>query len=345
MSVPSPSAPAARLVARPPDPTEVGWHRLTALLVSVQLLLLVPFGALGFWLGLTLEWRSFVPGCVFVAAALAAWLYCARHPGRRPADWLVAESMLVLAFVVGTALIAGPSQYAAAALNRPVIDPWLLAADRLLGVDVRELVAWTAQQPYLVLALWLAYNAFVPQMSLAPLAFGLLLKDREALWEFAFHLHVTMFIAIAAFAVWPAACVFTTLGFDSLIDQTRFIDHFAGTRAGTLTVVSQDDLEGLVSCPSYHVAMAMAVTWVARRYRLLFLPLAVLNGALIAATVFLGAHYAIDVIASALIVVGSVLAYDRWGRALLDRRWLARPLTRHQGRQPDGSSDGLTARQ
>jgi hypothetical protein len=299
-----------------PALTELGWNRLTGVLLASQVLILLAFGLLGWWLGLRLDWESLPAALPLLMLALAGWGYYLRFPGRQRSDWLVAETMAIVALLCSSGLVAGPAQYVAAALNRPVIDPWLAAADRMLGIDVPSLVAWTARRPRLVYVLWLAYNSFQAQLLAAPLVVGVVLRDREALWEYAFHLHFTTLVTIVAFALWPAACVFTTLGFSSLLDQARFIDHFNRSRAGLLIVISYNDIEGLVSCPSFHVAMAMVVTWIVRRYRLLFALMIVIDAALSAATVFLGAHYAIDVAASGLTVMASVWLYSHWGLRL-----------------------------
>ena len=46
--------------------------------------------------------------------------------------------------------------------------------------------------------------------------------------------------------------------------QERFIAHFNGVRDGTFTTIRFDDLEGLISMPSFHVAGGMMVTGVSR---------------------------------------------------------------------------------
>jgi hypothetical protein len=319
MPLPLLARPAAPHHRRRPRWTDLGWHRLTLLLIALQAFLGVTFGVLAWRLGIRFDWASFRPMLGLVLVSIVGWLYFVRFPGREPSDWIVAEALLVFALVFSSALIGGPSQYVAAALNRPVIDPWLAAADRMLGVDVPQIVAWTAQYPRLVYLLWLGYASFLPQLSMAALVLGITLRDREALWEFVFHLHLTTVLTIVAFALWPAACVFTTLGFDALMDESRFIAHFAALRAGLLTTITYTDLEGLVSCPSFHVAMAIVVAWVCRRHRLLFGLMLIIDSTLIASTVLLGAHYAVDLVASVIMVAGSIWIYRRWATRLRER--------------------------
>jgi hypothetical protein len=94
------------------------------------------------------------------------WAYYSRFPGREAGDWVVAETFLVFAMVISSALVAAPSQYAAAALNRPLVDPWLVLADRILGVDVPALVRWTASRSVLTYLLYVAYKSFLSQLLL-----------------------------------------------------------------------------------------------------------------------------------------------------------------------------------
>jgi len=112
-----------------------------------------------------------------------------------------------------------------------------------------------------------------------------------------------------ASALFPAECAFTFYGFESLIDQARFIQHSEKLRAGTFQIIRLDDIEGLISFPSFHVAGAVMVTWTFRSYRAWLWPLIVLNTGLIAATFMAGAHYVVDVLATLVIFAVSVWTY------------------------------------
>jgi membrane-associated phospholipid phosphatase len=151
----------------------------------------------------------------------------------------------------------------------------------------------------------------------APLAIlGFYYRDRDALWEYTFNFHICLVITLAGLALLPAACAFTYYGFESLIDQTRFIAHFEALRAGTFKTLQLRELEGLITFPSFHVAGGLMVTWAFRRYRRMFLALAVLNALMIASTVLLGPHYAVDILASLVVFAASEGMYIRWGRRL-----------------------------
>jgi hypothetical protein len=202
-------------------------------------------------------------------------------------------------------------QYGALALRVPWADPWLARADAWLGVSVPAMTAWTWAHPLTALAAKVVYFTFGPQMLLTVLALAVL-RERARLWEFAFHFHVCLILTIAALAIWPSACAPVFYGFEPTIDTTRAIAQIKGFHDGTMTVVRFDDLDGLVSFPSFHVAGALLVTWAFRGRRWMFVPLVVLNAGLILSTVITGEHYVIDVLAAVPLVAASIAAY-RWG--------------------------------
>ena len=58
------------------------------------------------------------------------------------------------------------------------------------------------------------------------------------------------------------------------------------------------------------------VTWAFRQHRWMFIAFFVLNTLMIASTVLLGPHYAVDIIASIIVFAASAWLYSRWGRQL-----------------------------
>ncbi len=201
-------------------------------------------------------------------------------------------------------------------MNRPLADPWLARADAWLGISVPAAVAWTAAHPALVFLLRVSYYSLAPQF-IAPIAIlGLYYRDRDALWEYIFHFHICLVLTLIGLVLFPAMCAFSYYGFESLIDQTRFITHFNALRNGNFHLLRLRELEGLITFPSFHVAGGLMVTWAFRAYGKMFVFLLVLNALMIASTVLLGPHYAVDLVASGLVFGASVWLYTRWGRAL-----------------------------
>jgi membrane-associated phospholipid phosphatase len=286
--------------------SDVGLHRVCLILVVAEVAGLTLEWLAFHALGITLLWETARPVLGLVGGALVGWAYYAANPGS-PREWIFPEAALVMALVLMSSVIGAPLQYAALAWQRPIIDPSLSAADRALGISVRDLVHWTAQHPGLVWLLRHAYFTLLWQL-FTPMLLLPVFNDRAALWEYAWHFLFCSIVTVVCLAVWPAACVFLYQDFHPLIDQSRFINHFNAARAGALQVLDFGDLEGLVSFPSFHVAGAWMVTWAFRR-SWLWVPLLLINVLLSAATVLLGVHYAVDLFATGVMVTTSVIVY------------------------------------
>jgi hypothetical protein len=236
-------------------------------------------------------------------------------PGRRQSA-TITDLILAVFLMVLLTNIASPAQYAAVALKRPLIDGWLAAADGALGVHVPSLVEWTRAHPTVDVLLTTCYFSLLPQLVLAPVAAALLLRDRRRLWEYVFYFHFCLIMTLGCLAAFPAACAFTYYGFESTLNQMRFLNQFQALRDGAFAAVRFDDLEGLISMPSFHAAGAMIVTWTFRDHRRWLLPVALLNIGLLAGTVMSGEHYVVDVLATGAVFLASLGAYR-----LIGSRW------------------------
>ena len=310
-----PGAPARRAAV---DRGYLGLNPLAIRLIAAQAVLAASTALLFRLCGLTMVWTPLAPTLAGVLGAfLAGWLYFFRVPGR-PHEWKIADTLFAFVLMLQMSHICAIAQYPAAALNMPTVDAALATADRWMGVHVPDLAAWTWAHPSVSFWLNRAYFSLLPQFILAVPLLGLLLRDRAARWEYLFHFHFCAVVTVLCLALFPAACAFTFYGFESTIDQTRFITHFLQLRSGEMTRLFFNDLEGLVSMPSFHAAGALMVTWAFRRYGWFLVVLVPLNVTLIAATFMSGAHYVVDSFATVLMFVVSVAAYRRWARPLVE---------------------------
>jgi hypothetical protein len=320
---------------RRPSLAELGVHPLALVLLATNVAIVavtLPFyGAFG----LDIDWTSFVPATVAIAFAAVGWLAHWSTPGRTH-EWPVAETFVVFALIALCFTVATPAQYLAVALKRPLADPWLAEADAFLGISVPDVVAWTRSQPGLTSILRASYYSLMPQFVAPLVILGLFYRDREPIWEFAFHFHFCLLITLIGLALFPAMCAFSYYGFESLLEQSRFIRHFDALRDGTFRTLQLRELEGMITFPSFHVAGGLMVTWVFRRYRRMFAALCLLNTLLIASTILLGPHYAVDVIASLVVFGASLTLYACWGRGLHPRGAQAGtvPAGRRRSREP-----------
>ncbi len=195
-------------------------------LKAVQLLaataMLIAFAGLG----LDLAVASFGPsiGLCFLLYAIGHYL---RSQGDRAADMVVAVAMLVSA-----SLILSPAQYASVATGAPLIDGTLAAADDALGgpctnpcvldqvtACLRSSVDLGVFQPAAAVraypqSLDVVQSARPPRPGPVPFP---LLRRRDGCG--AGHLSSSLRLP--------------TLGFESVLDQARFISQFNGTRSAT----------------------------------------------------------------------------------------------------------------
>jgi len=288
------------------NPLSVRCLALLALLICTTL----PLYPL---LGLTIHWSSGYAVAIVLGCLLAVWGFYYATPSRSPRDWSLAESAFALVLLFALTQVLLPGQYLAAAWNRPLIDPLLARADAVLGVYLPSIVAWTREHPTLASLLVWSYGTFTWQLSLLPILLGVVLRDRDALWEYVFHFYFCATVILPIFALWPAACAFTYFGFESLLYQQQFIDHFSQVRDGAFQQLIFGNMTGLVSMPSFHVAGALMIVWSLRRHHLWLVAASVVNGLLIVSTVATGAHYVVDLIGTLLLAAASLAAFRRFG--------------------------------
>jgi membrane-associated phospholipid phosphatase len=293
------------IAARKPTLADLGLNRMAVRLLLAQVVLAGCLGVLLHRAGLTVVWPTVVPFLAGDAALAGVWIYFWRVPGQAR-EWIIPETLAALLLLLLVAHILSPGQYAAVALQRPLVDHALASADGALGIDVAALAAWSLAHPRINLLLAVAYYSFVPQLAALIVVLGILLRDRETLWEYVFHFHFCSTITVVAAAVFPAAAAFQYLHFTPSLDMARFVAHFNGLRDGTFAIIRFNDMDGLVSIPSLHAAGALMVMWAVRRHMKFLIPAAVLNVTLIASTVLTGVHYAIDVFAAIAMFAVSV---------------------------------------
>lgn len=210
--------------------------------------------------------------------------------------------------------------YAGTPLAMPLADDWLQTCDAAMGFHLPSIVTWTHQHPVFQRCLNNAYITVLPSTLLALVVLGL---DRNVLRmrEFVLHFILGGLITTLIFFLLPAEGPFAAYGYAPRPDQQRFLDHFYALRASNFRVVSLFHLEGLITFPSFHTTWALLLAYAFRHYRWFFLPMVLLNSAVVVATMTTGWHYATDVVGGILTAVAAILIT----RAA--QRWLTAPET------------------
>ena len=205
--------------------------------------------------------------------------------------------------------------YAAAALNRPLIDDWLVRCDALAGVHLPAIVDWAQAHPREQAVLQIAYNSLLWQTPLVIVVLGFS-GDRKSLEQFVMQFMLGTWICLVGFCLWPAAGPFAAFDFAPNATQARYLEHLHELREGLRTVVTWRGAEGLITFPSFHTTWALLLAWALRRKPLLFVLSLLLNSAVIAATMTTGWHYLTDVVAGGALGVGVITLTTRSADAI-----------------------------
>jgi membrane-associated phospholipid phosphatase len=194
--------------------------------------------------------------------------------------------------------------YVLAGRAGPLWDVRFAAWDSALGFDWPAIWSILDRSNTLVWLLGLAYHSLIPQMIVAVVA----LSSRGELDE----LRITVNAAIlAGFGTVLLSGLLPGSGnlFDP--DSYRHLwpsvawsqgELIAGLRDGSMRVLDLGAMEGIVTFPSYHAALAAIFIWSFRTVPGLAVPGALWAGLTIVATPLVGGHYAVDVVAGLALV-------------------------------------------
>lgn len=208
--------------------------------------------------------------------------------------------------------------YLITAANLPLRDNVLADVDHLLGFDWLSFLQATNFSPLVVKLLAKAYNAIGPVADLVVMS--LVLRRRgDRIAEFmavlslstvAVCIGMTLVPAAGAFAYFhPAPQLFAN--FSALGEMWTFLRTFLMLRDGTLSVIDLSAPDGIVSFPSFHTMLGLITIYAARDTRWLMIPVLVVNGTMILATMPVGGHHLADVLAGAGLTLGAILLVRR----------------------------------
>lgn len=230
-------------------------------------------------------------------------LYRRVRGGARAYD-LVRSVAVFVALGTGFTLLS----YLGLTLHMPLADRWLAAADQWLGFDWPSWYRFVRSHALFNSILLFAYRSLAPQMIVTLFALpmsGMAVRNREFLWATAFALLATVVIS----ALLPAESAWVWYHSDEPIAPGPWHD-FLAMRNGRLAVLDLQQLRGLVTFPSFHVAMAVMLMRAAYRTRFAWLSL-VLNLLMIVSTPSEGGHYLVDGIAGIAVAAIAILAARR----------------------------------
>lgn len=225
--------------------------------------LLAPIAALQLYDPFRLHWNSLLlPGAFVAVLAAAAIVYRYKRPDEKIAAMVVGLQQLVLFTCLGILL-----SYMVAARGGAYWDASFQRWDSALGLDWRAYLDFVNANPLLGRIYSLAYASLMPQMIVVILALG-----------FAGRLLALRTVALAAIlsgtatillsGLMPGLANFAYLGlgpqdYPNLHPAAAFVhvEHMEGLRSGALRSVSLETMQGIITFPSYHAALATVFAW------------------------------------------------------------------------------------
>jgi len=235
------------------------------------------------------------------------WFYRSVRPSPHLACAMETTTQLLLVLVFGILLT-----YSAIAAGYPYRDAELHAVDQWIGFDRRAYLAFVHAHPWLSQVLTLSYLSLHPQTALVPMALviaGQFSRYQHMVVALAVALVLT--VAVSIFVPAVAAFAYVDLkdaGIDPLSPSAPYthVPTMEALRSGARHIVKLDNLEALLTFPSFHTAAALVFAWTTWTVPFVRWPSVFVNGLMIAATPVTGAHYFVDLIGGSAVALAAI---------------------------------------
>jgi hypothetical protein len=286
-----------RLVA---ETSRVIWAMAAALLVAVCASYRIA--NLSYQLSSGLKAGLAVAACVAISIGYRRW---------RPDPWISmgAECTAQIAVILTLGMLIS---YPLAALSFPYRDAELHAIDRMLGLDWRAYLEFFNSHPVFSTICKLAYCSMPAQFALV-IAALVVTSNFQRLQHYIIATTLALTVTLGVFTLVPAVgsyvflnipvSEYATLMPSMTSEQARQIEAM---RSAADFVIGAEQIEGLISFPSFHTICGVLFSWAVWPVRRLRWWVVALNALLIAAVPIEGAHYFVDAIGGAVVAVFAV---------------------------------------
>lgn len=220
----------------------------------------------------------------------------------------VAWCMPMLCFAAGTGVLS----YLTVTVKAPLVEAQLAHMDRALGFDWPAAYQWVREHDSVNHLFSLAYRSGTWQLVLLPIVLAVL-RRHEVLTEFVLHFMLSCLLMLIISTWLPANSAF--VHYDVADQAARAtVSDFARLRDGTVGPFDLAEIQGLVSFPSFHSALAVFFAYALRGVPLLSWCALLLNATMLLSTPTHGGHYLVDTlggIALAVLTIAGVRAARR----------------------------------
>jgi membrane-associated phospholipid phosphatase len=205
--------------------------------------------------------------------------------------------------------------YIGAMSSLPLRDGEMIAIDRHLGFDWLEIMSGLDRWPAILTLLDGAYATFTSQLIATVLVLILARRTRE-LDRFLVTFVCATLIAEITSALVPTVGPMTALAGHGEFANLATLGRATGEtvlalRHGALTVIDLGAINGIISFPSLHAAVAVIVPFSLRWNKPLFWPFVALDAVMLVSAVPSGNHYLTDVIGGVAVAVLAIVCGRR----------------------------------
>ncbi len=205
--------------------------------------------------------------------------------------------------------------YMGAATKLPLRDADMAWIDEHLGFNWLEWMSWLDCWPGVLKLLDGAYATFTPQLLAVVLVLVIVKRARDLDRFFVTFVCASLIAELTSFLVptlGPMATVAKTSSFDNLPMLGRATaDIVLALREGALKSIDLNALNGIISFPSLHAAVAVIVPYTLRWNKLLFWPMVAVDAVMLISAIPSGNHYLTDVIGGAAVAGLAILSAGR----------------------------------
>lgn len=214
--------------------------------------------------------------------------------------WALAWLTLLMFFIP----VAGVLSYLSVTVNAPLVDDSLVHFDRALGFDWPSVYHWVHSHGAVQRVLAFAYGSGIWQLFGIPAVLGLLGRD-EDLSDFVLHLMLSSILLLLVSTPFPAASAFVHFNIADP-NTAATVSDFNLLRNGTMRQFDLTRIQGLVSLPSFHTALAVFFAYSLRRNSLIFPFAVLLNVTMVVSTPTQGGHYLADVFGGLMLALVTI---------------------------------------
>ena len=288
-------------------------------LMPVERLLLIIVVATGLVAGMTalalqrtVNWPPFIAGFLASLGFMAIGAYVRQVKGKPR----IALALIGIGVFAGFSAASSVLIFALLPLPNPMIDDWLTYTGEIVGYDWRALVVAMTDYPIVTRALGRIYHSSLPQMLLTICLLAAYGRSLE-LYRFLLVGIVTLAMAVLIWWFIPSVGYVGVLPLSEAVlveNGLTFGTDYGGYLTRLLQQgprqISPEVITGVVGFPSYHMVMACIVVWYCRR-TILFVPILLVNLAMIPATLVHGGHHLIDLVGGVAVFAAGVWIANR----------------------------------